>query len=79
MMLVERALEALNAAVGRFAADAGVDHAVSVTFALQTLLQQRHPALPGDQPVAGRQGIADDQDDRWLRGPRRQGRDDDQT
>ena len=79
MVLVERAAQALDAAVRRFAADAGVDHAVSVTFALQPLLQQRHPALPGDQPVAGRQGIADDQDDRWLRGPRWQWRGGDQT
>ena len=56
-VLVERGGDARGAATGGFAADAGIDHVIIETPLLQTLLQQRHPAVLLADAVGRRQTV----------------------
>jgi hypothetical protein len=62
---VERTRQTREPACGRFAADAGIDDLVTVTFLLELRLQQCRPALfDARQPVTGADAVAEDEDHR---------------
>ena len=58
VMRFEQPRQAREPAGGGVARDTGVDHGITVPFALQAFLELRNPRLLGGHPVAAAQRIA---------------------